>query len=75
MAVPALAWYFLIRMGWGTGSRPTRVPCWRNFRISDSSVRPLGGGGEERDQEEGGAADNGTFDWSNFVSSWTFLLG
>lgn len=41
MAVPALAWYFLIRMGWGTGSRPTRVPCWRNFRISDSSVRPL----------------------------------
>lgn len=39
--VPALAWYFLISMGWGTGKRPTRVPCWRKFRISDSSVRPL----------------------------------
>lgn len=41
MAVRALAWYFLMRMGWGTGSRPTRVPCWRNLRISDSSVKPL----------------------------------
>lgn len=41
MAVPALAWYFLMRMGWGTGRRPTSVPCCRNLRISDSSVRPL----------------------------------
>lgn len=41
MAVPALAWYFRMRMGWGTGSSPTRVPCCRNLRISDSSVRPL----------------------------------
>jgi len=41
MAVPALAWYLRMRMGCGTGSRPTRVPCWRNFRISDSSVKPL----------------------------------
>lgn len=41
MAVPALAWYFLMRMGWGTGRRPTSVPCWRNLRISDSSVKPL----------------------------------
>lgn len=30
-------------MGWGTGSSPTSVPCCRNRRISDSSVRPLSG--------------------------------
>ncbi|KAK2182054.1 hypothetical protein NP493_369g04014 [Ridgeia piscesae] len=30
-----------MRMGWGTGSNPTRVPCCRNLRISDSSVNPL----------------------------------
>lgn len=41
MAVPEFAWYFRIRMGWGTGRSPTRVPCCRNLRISDSSVRPL----------------------------------
>lgn len=41
MAVPALDWYFLMRMGCGTGRRPTSVPCWRNFKISDSSVKPL----------------------------------
>ena len=34
----------LMRMGWGTGSSPTNVPCCRKRRISDSSVRPLGGG-------------------------------
>lgn len=45
MAVPELAWYFRMRMGWGTGSSPTRVPCCRNRRISDSSVRPLSGMG------------------------------
>lgn len=45
MAVPELAWYFRMRMGWGTGSSPTRVPCCRNLRISDSSVRPLPGMG------------------------------
>ena len=28
-------------MGWGTGSSPTSVPCWRNLMISDSSVKPL----------------------------------
>lgn len=28
-------------MGCGTGSNPTRVPCCKNFKISDSSVRPL----------------------------------
>lgn len=41
VVVPEFAWYFLIRMGWGTGNRPTNVPCWRNLRISLSSVRPL----------------------------------
>lgn len=30
-----------MRMGWGTGRRPTSVPCCRNLRISDSSVKPL----------------------------------
>lgn len=44
MAVPAFAWYFLMRIGWGTGNKPTRVPCCRNLRISDSSVRPLKNG-------------------------------
>lgn len=39
--VPVLDWYFLIRIGCGTGRRPTNVPCCRNFKISDSSVRPL----------------------------------
>lgn len=41
MAVPELAWYLRMRMGWGTGSSPTSVPCCKNLRISDSSVRPL----------------------------------
>lgn len=41
MVVPLLAWYFLIRMGWGTGSSPTNVPCCRNLSISLSSVSPL----------------------------------
>ena len=41
IVVPLLAWYLRIRIGWGTGRSPTRVPCCRNFRISDSSVRPL----------------------------------
>lgn len=40
-AVPALAWYLRISIGCGTGSSPTSVPCCRNRRISDSSVRPL----------------------------------
>lgn len=30
-----------MRIGCGTGSNPTRVPCCRNFRISLSSVNPL----------------------------------
>lgn len=41
IVVPLLAWYLRIRIGCGTGSRPTSVPCCRNFSISDSSVRPL----------------------------------
>ena len=41
VVVPEFAWYFLIRIGWGTGNRPTNVPCCRNLRISLSSVRPL----------------------------------
>jgi len=41
MVVPLLAWYLRIRIGWGTGRSPTSVPCWRNLRISDSSVSPL----------------------------------
>lgn len=41
VVVPEFAWYFRIRMGWGTGKRPTNVPCCRNLRISLSSVRPL----------------------------------
>lgn len=41
VVVPLFAWYFRISIGCGTGNKPTRVPCWRNLRISDSSVRPL----------------------------------
>lgn len=39
--VPVFAWYFLIKIGCGTGNSPTRVPCCKNFKISDSSVNPL----------------------------------
>lgn len=39
--VPEFAWYFRISIGCGTGNRPTKVPCWRNFKISLSSVNPL----------------------------------
>ena len=41
IAVPGFAWYLRIRIGWGTGRSPTRVPCWRNLKISLSSVKPL----------------------------------
>ena len=41
MDVPLLAWYFRIKIGWGTGNRPTNVPCCKNLRISLSSVKPL----------------------------------
>lgn len=39
--VPLFAWYLRIRIGCGTGNKPTSVPCCRNRRISDSSVSPL----------------------------------
>lgn len=41
VVVPAFAWYFLIKIGCGTGNKPTKVPCCRNFNISLSSVSPL----------------------------------
>lgn len=39
--VPELVWYLRIRIGCGTGSKPTNVPCCKNLRISFSSVMPL----------------------------------
>ena len=40
ITVPEFGWYFRMRIGCGTGRRPTKVPCWRNLMISLSSVRP-----------------------------------
>jgi len=39
--VPKLGWYLRIRIGCGTGSRPTKVPFCKNLSISLSSVKPL----------------------------------
>lgn len=39
--MPKLGWYLRIRIGCGTGSRPTKVPFCKNLSISLSSVKPL----------------------------------
>lgn len=40
ITVPEFGWYFRIKIGCGTGKRPTKVPCCKNLMISLSSVRP-----------------------------------